>query len=102
MNAILRLILPAVLIAGLVWPVLAQSQYPHQPIKLIVPYAPGGGAGELGTREQGNGSWELVDRVVHSPLFPKIPIPYSLIPVPVLPRPPLPGLLPLPVSQPRI
>ena len=37
-------LLPAVLIAGwlLPMPAPAQSQYPNQPIKLIVPYAPGG------------------------------------------------------------
>ena len=37
-------LLPAVLIAGLLLPMPApaQSQYPNQPIKLIVPYAPGG------------------------------------------------------------
>ena len=44
MSPLALRLLPAVLVAGslLPMPAPAQSQYPNQPIKLIVPYAPGG------------------------------------------------------------
>jgi tripartite-type tricarboxylate transporter receptor subunit TctC len=42
MNPVERRTVLAAVVAGLCWPAVAQGQYPSQPVKLIVPYAPGG------------------------------------------------------------